>query len=74
MKKLIYSQEDLDLMLSLEIEEKDKELDQYKNNWEELKKWAKEQDDEHQPYYGTYEYNGEYDDVLNKMKELEEGK
>ena len=53
-------------------EKAQQELGQYKNNWEELKKWVKEQDDEHQPYYGTYEYNGEYEDVLDKMKELEE--
>ena len=50
------------------------DLDQYKNNWEELKKWIKEQDDKYQPYYGGYEYNGEYEDTLNKMKELEEDK
>ena len=56
------------------IELLEKKLNQYKNNWEELKKWVKEQDDEHQPYYGTYEYNGEYEDVLDKMKELEEDK
>jgi hypothetical protein len=64
MKKLIYSQEDLDLMLSLEIEEKDKELDQYKNNWEELKKMFEA--DEH---FEDGCYCGE---ILNKMKELEE--
>ena len=31
MKKLIYSQEDLDLILSLEIQEKDKEIERLNN-------------------------------------------
>ena len=65
------SDKDIEYKKRIEIQQ---ELDQYKNNWEELKKWVKEQDDEHQPYYGTYEYNGEYEDVLDKMKELEEDK
>lgn len=38
-------------------------LDQYKNNWEELKKWLNKY------FVGTMS-----DAVLNKMKELEEGK
>ena len=44
------------------------ELDQYKNNWEELKKLIKD--------ISKYSYddNGAFCDVLNKMKELEEGK
>lgn len=44
------------------------ELDQYKNNWEELKKWIKN--------ISKYSYddNGTFGDVLDKMKELEEGK
>lgn len=42
------------------------ELDQYKNNWEELKKLIKD--------ISKYSYddNGAFCDVLNKMKELEE--
>lgn len=66
MKKLIYSQEDLDLMLSLKLQEKGEKLDQYKNNWEELKKWIK-----HISKY-SYDDNGTFGDVLDKMKELEE--
>ena len=41
------------------------ELDQYKNNWEELKKWTEYQ------YNHTTQQNNYYS-VLNKMKELEE--
>lgn len=47
------------------------ELDQYKNNWEELKKWLDEiiNDDRlSSPNASTLMY------VLNKMKELEEVK
>lgn len=73
MKKLIYSQEDLDLILSLEIEEKDKELDQYKNNWEELKKWVKE---DKELAGNNFEMGRCFNmfDILDKMKELEDGK
>lgn len=55
------------------IEEKNKELDQYKNNWEELKKWLNEEYD----YYDKYGNAptgcamGEIKRTLNKMKELE---
>lgn len=69
MKELIYSQEDLDLILSLEIEEKDKELDQYKNNWEELKKYIGKE------WYCFDNESLEFEitkSILNKMKELEE--
>lgn len=43
------------------------ELDQYKNNWEELKKWLN---------YEWYEMSNDINcgDILNKMKELEEDK
>lgn len=41
----------------------EQELDQYKNNWEELKKWLNKY------FVGTMS-----DAVLNKMKELEEDK
>lgn len=60
----------------LEIMQKRKELDQYKNNWEELKKWLKEEYD----YYDKYGSAptgcamGEIKRTLNKMKELEEDK
>ena len=39
MKKLIYSQEDLDLILSLENEEKDKEIERLNNIINELERW-----------------------------------
>lgn len=58
---------------SLEIEnlKLEKELDQYKNNWEELKKWLKE-DKELAGY--NFEMGRYFNifDILNKMKELEE--
>lgn len=44
----------------------EQELDQSKNNWEELKKWIK-----HISKY-SYDDNGTFGDVLDKMKELEE--
>ena len=42
MKKLIYSQEDLDLILTLELEEKDKEIERLNNIINELEKWSEE--------------------------------
>ena len=38
MKELIYSQEDLDLILSLETEEKDKEIERLNNIINEIRK------------------------------------
>ena len=63
-----------------QIETISKELDQYKNNWEELKKWLEEQ---HQFIIVIPAFTKEiiqehktmelcYEDILNKMKELEE--
>ena len=49
--------------LSIELSKKQQKLDQYKNNWEELKKWLNKY------FVGTMS-----DAVLNKMKELEEDK
>jgi hypothetical protein len=49
------------------------ELDQYKNNWEELKKWLKEDKE----YAGNnFEMGRCFNmfNILNKMKELEEDK
>lgn len=45
------------------------EIDQYKNNWEELKKWLKE----NSWYYNTSDGCQWVDQfkILNKMKELE---
>lgn len=47
------------------------ELDQHKNNWEELKKWLKE-DKELAGY--NFEMGRHFNifDILDKMKELEE--
>ena len=44
------------------------ELDQYKNNWEELKKYVKEN------FKDTFAVSNGivYEEILNKMKELEE--
>lgn len=60
------------------------ELDQYKNNWEELKKYCKEEIEEGNKRpddyvkYGLVDYVkgcvGTYERILNKMKELEEDK
>ena len=45
MKKLIYSKEDLDLILTLELEEKDKEIERLNNIINELEKYLNEQVD-----------------------------
>lgn len=49
------------------------ELDQYKNNWEELKKWVKE---DKELAGNNFEMGRCFNmfDILNKMKELEEDK
>lgn len=51
-------------------EDLEKELDQSKNNWKELKKWVKE----NSWYYNTSDGCQWVDQfkILNKMKELEE--
>lgn len=58
---------DVSSTLELMFIKREKELDQYKNNWEELKKWLKK----------VVEIYNNVDVktlliVLNKMKELEE--
>ena len=58
------------------LKETQQELDQYKNNWEELKKWLNEEYD-HYDKYGSAPTGcamGEIKRTLNKMKELEEDK
>lgn len=53
----------------------EKELDQYKNNWEELKKWISTE--ARIELYGDgkgFRTFLDEKEVLNKMKELEEGK
>ena len=70
MKKLIYSQEDLDLILSLEIQEKDKEIERLNNIINELEEWLKK---EIFDLNGDYDYEGVvsgYENVLNKLQEL----
>ena len=72
--------------LELMFIKKEKELDQYKNNWEELKEYLnnginywKEQEKEWIEQ-GFMKFGGEantkiiYQGILNKMKELEEDK
>lgn len=56
-------------------EDLEKELDQYKNNWEELKKWISTE--ARIELYGDgkgFRTFLDEKDVLNKMKELEEDK
>jgi chromosome segregation ATPase len=62
--------------ISLSLESAEKKLDQYKNNWEELKKWLNKEYD-HYDKYGSAPTGcamGEIKRTLNKMKELEEDK
>ena len=56
--------------LEQKIDNLQQELDQYKNNWEELKKWVKE----NSWYYNTSDGCQWVDQfkILDKMKELEE--
>lgn len=56
------------------LKKKDDELEQYKNNWEEVKKWLNEDE-----YFKGRKIRKDYitvnvTDILNKMKELEEDK
>ena len=67
--------------LELMFIKKEKELDQYKNNWEELKRLIKEKEQHYLndecPKEIKYEFlriSNEYTKILNKMKELEEEK
>lgn len=70
MKKLIYSKEDLDLILSLEIEEKDKEIEKLNNIINELEKYINEE--------YTYDEVGmkifDASTLQDKLKALKEGK
>ena len=65
--------------LELMFIKKEKELDQYKNNWEELKRLIKEKEQHYLndecPKEIKHEFlriSNEYTKILNKMKELEE--
>ena len=72
MKELIYSQEDLDLILSLETQEKDGEIDRLNNIINELEKWCN--NGIKNGIHIAYEQELEYEDVLDKLKELKENK
>ena len=61
-KILIYSQEDLDLILELEKQENE----QLKDNWNELKKWLEENES-----FDDYCNETTFTSVLEKMLELE---
>ena len=79
-KILIYSQEDLDLILELEKQENEKlqqENKQLKDNWNKLKEYCKENtlcyevgDDENTKLIGSKIHGL---NVLDKMQELEQG-
>jgi hypothetical protein len=58
------------------IQDLQQELDQYKNNWEELKKWLEQEYLEWKDCEDVMTKNFAMEDktILNKMKELEEGK
>ena len=60
--------------LNKQIEKLQQELDQYKNNWEELKKWLKEEIERLRKLEQTNNVIfliGAYDNVLAKMEELD---
>ena len=66
-------------LIDLELKYKtlQQELDQYKNNWEKLEKWLKEETERLMKIEQTNNVIfliGAYDEVLNKMKELDEDK
>lgn len=73
-KILIYSQEDLDLILELEKQENEKlqqENKQLKDNWNKLRKWIvynKHNENTEQHYLVV-----DYGTLLGKMRELEQG-
>lgn len=60
-------------LYNADLKRAEKELDQYKNNWEELKKWLKE---DKELAENNFEMGRCFNmfDILNKMKELEENK
>lgn len=58
-------------LYNADLKRTEKELDQYKNNWEELKKWAVH--DLKEVYRDAGFRHKLILEVLDKMKELEEG-
>ena len=82
-KVLIYSQEDLDLILELE-KEKNEELqqenEQLKNNWDKLKEWLEECTNEVKEESDLYDRTNyqlaqitTLESVLAKLQEIEGG-
>ena len=54
------------------LDKQQEEIEQLQNNWNELKKWL---EDENNQKYSQYIYNYSINNwVLNKMQELEQGK
>lgn len=80
MKKLIYSQEDLDLILSIATQEKDEEIEKLNNIINELEKdlieyFKKEYPDRKLEDYNLKNCTYDYALVLlGKLQELKEGK
>ena len=80
MKKLIYSKEDLDLILSVEIQEKNEQIERLNNIIKELEKDIEEYFKKEYPDRKLEDYNLKnctYDYalvILGKLKELKEGK
>lgn len=81
MKKLIYSQEDLDLVLSLETEEKDKEIERLNNIINELETYLIEEIEDYDKHINSQyitdiareQYEGEkvcFEDMLGRLQEL----
>ena len=66
MKKLIYSQEDLDLILSLETEEKDKEIERLNDIIEEVREYIESYNLEY--LHETNEHN--LADILEELLEI----
>ena len=77
--KVLYSirklQEEQVIQLQEENKKLQQELDQYKNNWEELKRWLNEEIErlmKIEQSNNVIFLIGAYDEVLNKMKKIEE--
>ena len=64
MKKLIYSKEDLDLILTLELEERDKEIERLNNIINELEKYIEE----------SYKYNSKCLSTIFEARAFEDNK
>ena len=77
MKKLIYSQEDLNLILSVEMQEKDEEIERLNNIINKLEKWCNECIDNQiiaRENGDTTISDTFFEIVLDKLKALKENK